>query len=152
FYLEGLVADGNHEGTGAPRREARGARPHRRGGRAPAGAAERDPRGSWEGLRARPRGRSADRSPVVLRERPRRRRAAAVAAARRRVRERARARGRPVPRPAVRMIDTLRLTAEDAIGLVDRGDASPAELHAAYREAIDARDDELHCYLTRVDS
>jgi aspartyl-tRNA(Asn)/glutamyl-tRNA(Gln) amidotransferase subunit A len=50
------------------------------------------------------------------------------------------------------MIDTLRLTAEDAIGLVERGDASPAELHAAYRDAIDARDDELHCYLTRVDS
>jgi aspartyl-tRNA(Asn)/glutamyl-tRNA(Gln) amidotransferase subunit A len=50
------------------------------------------------------------------------------------------------------MIDTLRLTAEDAIGLVERGEASAAELHAAYREAIEARDDELHCYLTRVDS
>ena len=50
------------------------------------------------------------------------------------------------------MTDTLRLTAEDAIGLVERGDASPADLHAAYRDAIDARDDELHCYLTRVDS
>src|SRR5262249_35240225 len=50
------------------------------------------------------------------------------------------------------MIDTLRLTAEEAIGLVERGDASPAELHAAYREVIDTRDEELHCYLTRVDS
>ena len=50
------------------------------------------------------------------------------------------------------MIDTLRLTAEDAIGLVERGEASPADLHAAYREAIEARDDELHCYLTLVDS
>ena len=50
------------------------------------------------------------------------------------------------------MIDTLRLTAEEAIGLVERGEATPAELHAAYREAIDARDAELHCYLTLVDS
>jgi aspartyl-tRNA(Asn)/glutamyl-tRNA(Gln) amidotransferase subunit A len=49
-------------------------------------------------------------------------------------------------------MDTLRLTAEDAIGLVERGEVSPGELHAAYREAIDARDDELHCYLTLVDS
>jgi aspartyl-tRNA(Asn)/glutamyl-tRNA(Gln) amidotransferase subunit A len=50
------------------------------------------------------------------------------------------------------VIDTLQLTAEEAIALVERGDASPAELHAAYREAIEARDDELHCYLTLVDS
>jgi aspartyl-tRNA(Asn)/glutamyl-tRNA(Gln) amidotransferase subunit A len=50
------------------------------------------------------------------------------------------------------MTDTLRLTAEEAIGLVERGEASPADLHAAYREAIDARDDELHCFLTLVDS
>ena len=48
------------------------------------------------------------------------------------------------------MIDTLRLTAEDALGLVARGEASPAELHAAYREAIDERDEELHCFLTHV--
>ncbi|MFY9580676.1 MAG: Asp-tRNA(Asn)/Glu-tRNA(Gln) amidotransferase subunit GatA [Gaiellaceae bacterium] len=50
------------------------------------------------------------------------------------------------------MIDTLRLTAEEALGLVERGDVSPAELHAAYREAIAERDDELHCYLTLVDA
>jgi aspartyl-tRNA(Asn)/glutamyl-tRNA(Gln) amidotransferase subunit A len=48
------------------------------------------------------------------------------------------------------MIDTLRLTAEEAIGLVARGEASPVELHAAYRAAIDERDDELHCFLTHV--
>src|SRR6266513_1413548 len=48
------------------------------------------------------------------------------------------------------MIDTLRLTAEEAIGLVERGDASPAELHAAYRAAIDERDGDLHCFLTHV--
>ena len=47
-------------------------------------------------------------------------------------------------------IDTLRLTAEEALGLVDRGEVSPAELHAAYRAAIDERDDELHCFLTHV--
>ena len=50
------------------------------------------------------------------------------------------------------MIDTLRLTAEDALGLVESGEASPHELHAAYAEAIAERDDELHCYLTLVDS
>ncbi|HUG66083.1 MAG TPA: Asp-tRNA(Asn)/Glu-tRNA(Gln) amidotransferase subunit GatA [Gaiellaceae bacterium] len=45
------------------------------------------------------------------------------------------------------MIDTLRLTAEGAIGLLERGDVSAAELHAAYLDAITARDGELHCYL-----
>jgi aspartyl-tRNA(Asn)/glutamyl-tRNA(Gln) amidotransferase subunit A len=49
------------------------------------------------------------------------------------------------------VIDTLRLTAEEARGLLDRREVSPAELRAAYREAIDARDDELHCFLTLVD-
>ena len=48
-------------------------------------------------------------------------------------------------------IDTLRLTAEEAHGLLERGEVSAAELRAAYREAIDARDPELHCYLTLVD-
>jgi aspartyl-tRNA(Asn)/glutamyl-tRNA(Gln) amidotransferase subunit A len=47
-------------------------------------------------------------------------------------------------------IDTLRLTAEEAIGLVERGQVSPSELHAAYRAAIDQRDGELHCFLTHV--
>ena len=49
------------------------------------------------------------------------------------------------------MIDTLRLTAEEARGMLERNEVSPAELRAAYREAIDARDGELHCYLTLVD-
>src|SRR5947208_14648998 len=49
------------------------------------------------------------------------------------------------------MIDTLRLSAEDAIGMVERGDASPAELHVAYRAEIDERDAELHCFLTHVE-
>ncbi len=49
------------------------------------------------------------------------------------------------------MIDTLRLTAEEAKGLLERREVSAAELRAAYREAIDARDPELHCYLTLVD-
>ena len=49
------------------------------------------------------------------------------------------------------MIDTLRLTAEDAQGLLARGDVSPAELFAAYRAAIDERDPELHCYLHLCD-
>jgi len=51
----------------------------------------------------------------------------------------------------VPVIDTLRLTAEEATALVERGDVSAAELHTAYREAIAERDGELHCYLTVVD-
>jgi aspartyl-tRNA(Asn)/glutamyl-tRNA(Gln) amidotransferase subunit A len=45
------------------------------------------------------------------------------------------------------MIDTLRLTAEDAHGLLARKEVSAAELHAAYRDAIAERDEELHCFL-----
>jgi aspartyl-tRNA(Asn)/glutamyl-tRNA(Gln) amidotransferase subunit A len=49
------------------------------------------------------------------------------------------------------MIDTLRLTAEEAAGLLERREVSPSELVAAYRDAIAARDPELHCFLTTVD-
>ena len=49
------------------------------------------------------------------------------------------------------MIDTLRLTAEEAMGLLEREEVSPAELFAAYRNAIAARDPELHCYLLTLD-
>ena len=49
------------------------------------------------------------------------------------------------------MIDTLRLTAEEALGLLERNDVSPGELWDAYRAAIDERDEELHCYLTLSD-
>jgi aspartyl-tRNA(Asn)/glutamyl-tRNA(Gln) amidotransferase subunit A len=45
------------------------------------------------------------------------------------------------------MVDTLRLTAEDAIGLLERRELSAAELHAAYLAAVRERDGELHCYL-----
>ena len=45
------------------------------------------------------------------------------------------------------MIDTLRLTAEDAAGLLEHGDVSGEELAASYVEAIEARDPELHAYL-----
>jgi aspartyl-tRNA(Asn)/glutamyl-tRNA(Gln) amidotransferase subunit A len=48
-------------------------------------------------------------------------------------------------------LDTFRLTAEEAIGLVEHGEASTAELHGAYLEAIGERDDELHAYLRTVD-
>ena len=48
-------------------------------------------------------------------------------------------------------VDTLRLTAEDALGLLERKEVSAAELHAAYLDAIGVRDDELHCYLRTVD-
>ncbi len=49
------------------------------------------------------------------------------------------------------MIDTLRLTAEGALALLERKEVSSAELHAAYLEAIEARDGELHCYLRVVE-
>jgi aspartyl-tRNA(Asn)/glutamyl-tRNA(Gln) amidotransferase subunit A len=45
------------------------------------------------------------------------------------------------------VIDTLRLTAEEALGLVERRELSPAELRRAYLDAIDERDGELHAYL-----
>jgi aspartyl-tRNA(Asn)/glutamyl-tRNA(Gln) amidotransferase subunit A len=49
------------------------------------------------------------------------------------------------------MTDTLRLTAEEAMGLVERGEASAPELHASYLEAIGERDGELNSYLRTVD-
>jgi aspartyl-tRNA(Asn)/glutamyl-tRNA(Gln) amidotransferase subunit A len=49
------------------------------------------------------------------------------------------------------MIDTLRLTAEEATGLLERREVSAAELHRAYLDAIGERDDELHAYLRTVD-
>jgi aspartyl-tRNA(Asn)/glutamyl-tRNA(Gln) amidotransferase subunit A len=49
------------------------------------------------------------------------------------------------------MTDTLRLTAEEAMGSIERGEASAAELHAAYLEAIGERDGELNSYLRTVD-
>jgi aspartyl-tRNA(Asn)/glutamyl-tRNA(Gln) amidotransferase subunit A len=48
------------------------------------------------------------------------------------------------------MIDTLRLTAEEAAGLLQRREVSPEELASAYRGAIDERDPELHAYLRVV--
>jgi aspartyl-tRNA(Asn)/glutamyl-tRNA(Gln) amidotransferase subunit A len=45
------------------------------------------------------------------------------------------------------LVDTLRLTAEEAIGLVERGEISPGELHAAYLDAIEERDGELRTFL-----
>ncbi len=49
------------------------------------------------------------------------------------------------------MIDTLRLTAEEAAGLIERKEVSAGELHAAYLEATAARDGELHAYLATVE-
>ena len=45
------------------------------------------------------------------------------------------------------MIDTLRLTAEEAARLLREREISGSELYGAYLEAIGARDEELHCYL-----
>ena len=48
------------------------------------------------------------------------------------------------------MIDTLRLTVEEALGLLEGAQLSAAELHRAYLDAIVERDEELHAYLTTV--
>ena len=45
------------------------------------------------------------------------------------------------------MIDTLRLTAEEANALLTRGEASSDEIYRVYLDAIGDRDPELHCYL-----
>jgi aspartyl-tRNA(Asn)/glutamyl-tRNA(Gln) amidotransferase subunit A len=50
------------------------------------------------------------------------------------------------------VIDTLRLTAEEANDLLRRGEISSDELFAAYLAAISERDPELHCYLHVCDS
>ena len=44
-------------------------------------------------------------------------------------------------------LDTLRLGAEEAMGLLERREVSAAELHGAYVAAIAERDPELHAYL-----
>jgi aspartyl-tRNA(Asn)/glutamyl-tRNA(Gln) amidotransferase subunit A len=45
------------------------------------------------------------------------------------------------------VVDTLRLTAEEAKGLLERKEVTSAELRSAYFSAIAEQDDELHCYL-----
>jgi aspartyl-tRNA(Asn)/glutamyl-tRNA(Gln) amidotransferase subunit A len=45
------------------------------------------------------------------------------------------------------IVDTLRLTAEEGLRLLERRELSAAELHGAYVDAIAARDPELHAYL-----
>jgi aspartyl-tRNA(Asn)/glutamyl-tRNA(Gln) amidotransferase subunit A len=49
------------------------------------------------------------------------------------------------------VVDTLRLTVEEARGLLEREELTAPELHAAYLAAAEARDDELHCYLRTVE-
>jgi aspartyl-tRNA(Asn)/glutamyl-tRNA(Gln) amidotransferase subunit A len=49
------------------------------------------------------------------------------------------------------VVDTLRLTAEQARDVLDRRELSPAELRAAYLDAIGERDGELHCFLRTVE-
>jgi len=49
------------------------------------------------------------------------------------------------------VIDTLRLTVEEATGLLERGEVSPAELHRAYLDAAAERNEELNVYLCTVE-
>jgi aspartyl-tRNA(Asn)/glutamyl-tRNA(Gln) amidotransferase subunit A len=49
------------------------------------------------------------------------------------------------------VVDTLRLTAEEADRLLERRELSAAELRAAYLDAIAERDGELHCFLRTVE-
>jgi aspartyl-tRNA(Asn)/glutamyl-tRNA(Gln) amidotransferase subunit A len=50
------------------------------------------------------------------------------------------------------LIDTLRLTAEEALHLLERRELSGAELRQAYLDAIAERDGELHCFLRTTES
>ncbi len=105
-------------------------------------AAERHPRGGVEGVRARPRRRAADLAPArssstsgpTDEPRPSLPLDDALANAPEREDDAFR-----VP-PEAHVIDTLRLTAEEAIGLLERREVTARELFAAYREAIGARD------------
>src|SRR5207249_58368 len=105
--------------------------------------------GGLQGVRARPLGRAADLASARRRQRLGRGRAAPVSDRRGGARERPRARRGLLQGAARRlvMLDTLRLTAEEAARLLREKETSGAELFAAYRAAIDARDAELHCYL-----
>ncbi len=49
-------------------------------------------------------------------------------------------------------VDTLRLSAEEAVGLLERREVSAGELWHAYRAAIDARNEELNAFLTLADA
>ncbi len=49
------------------------------------------------------------------------------------------------------MIDTLRLTAEEALGLLERKEVSSPELHRAYLDAAAERDGEIRAYLRLVE-
>jgi aspartyl-tRNA(Asn)/glutamyl-tRNA(Gln) amidotransferase subunit A len=49
------------------------------------------------------------------------------------------------------VIDTLRLTVEEATRLLEGGEVSPAELHRAYLDAAAERNDELNVYLCTVE-
>jgi aspartyl-tRNA(Asn)/glutamyl-tRNA(Gln) amidotransferase subunit A len=49
------------------------------------------------------------------------------------------------------MIDTLRLTAEEALGLLERRELSGAELHRAYLDAAGERDGDTRAYLRLVE-
>ena len=49
-------------------------------------------------------------------------------------------------------LDTRRLTAEEALGMLERKEVSGAELHRAYLDAVAERDGELHCYLRTVEA
>src|SRR3989475_3737812 len=152
--------DGDYERRRTPCRGTRAAGAERARDRPPDRAAGRHPRGRGQGVGARSLGRAADLTSSLRGERLTAGRAAAVPAARGRLRERARARRRPLPRAAHRRrrgvlrvtLDTLRLTAEEAKGLLERREVSGAELRAAYREAIDTRNEELNCFLTLVDA
>ena len=49
------------------------------------------------------------------------------------------------------MIDTLRLTAEQALGMLERREVSTVELHRAYLGAAAERDHDVHAYLRLVE-
>jgi aspartyl-tRNA(Asn)/glutamyl-tRNA(Gln) amidotransferase subunit A len=56
-----------------------------------------------------------------------------------------------VERVGALVIDTLRLTVEDAVALIDAGEVSPVELHRAYLDAAAERNEELNAYLCTVE-
>src|SRR6201993_1401124 len=137
----------------SPRGASGAARVGGRRDRAAGGPAERHPRGCLEGLRSRSLRRAAHVASTRRRQRLGGRRAPAVPDGRGGAGKCARARGRLLQGAAGRrrVIDTLRLTAEEAKRLLEAREISGAELFAAYRAAIDERDPDLHCYLHLCD-
>src|SRR5206468_3629149 len=130
------------------RRSTRQSLAQRRRCRAHVGTAVRDTRPRPGAVGSRSDRRAADRACARPRERHASRSFPPELALGRRAGERAGGAERRVQGPAgVMSIETLGLTAERCVELLDGGDVSCRELAEAYLDRIEAEDERLNCFL-----